>query len=766
MLSRPRRAACMKKRYCPLITAAIWIAAASAAQAQPAAPLPERVEIIGTTPVPGVDVAKDQIPANAQTLSEAELRRRQSLNLPDALNAGLASVNVNEVQGNPFQMDVNFRGFAASPLLGTPQGLSVYFDGVRVNEPFGDVVNWDLLPHAAIAGITLLPGSNPVFGLNTLGGALTVQTKSGLTHAGSELSLEGGSFGRRQVEASHGQRIGAASHLFVAASAFDEDGWRAYSPSRVRQLYAKAGTRIGALDVSLGLTHADNNLIGNGLLPQTLLDADRRHIYTRPDQTRTRMSMLALNAAYDVSASHRVSATAYLRRSRSATLNGDLNDEYDPPTVSEAGVENRTHTTQRASGIAVQSTHLWGAHRLTFGVSHDNARSAFQQTEAEGDLDATRAVEPEEEPELNAWIDGHTRTTSVYAQALFALRPDLQLTLSGRGNDTRVRTIDQGRLQLGLPTTLDAADRYRKFNPAVGLTWQARSDLTLYASAGQGNRAPSPIELGCSDPDNPCVLPNALQSDPPLRQVVARTLEIGARGQLMGSLRWNATAFRTVNTDDLLFISNGRAAGYFQNFGRTQRQGIELSLARKTGAFDWSLAYSLLDATYRSSACIVAEANSSAETSSACGGDDEIEIQPGDRIPGLSRHSLKLSADWQPNAAWRVGAALRAYSGQFVRGNENNQHASDGIDYFGPGRLPGYAVVDFTASWRPANRIEVFGRIANVFDRRYVSAGALGENAFAADGRLLAPAEWRNETFFGPGAPRAGWIGVRFSFDG
>ena len=87
------------------------------------------------------------------------------------------------MQSNPFQADINYRGYTASPLLGTPQGLSVYMDGVRLNQPFGDVVSWDLIPRLAIASTTLMPGSNPLFGLNTLGGALAIQTKDGRDHA-------------------------------------------------------------------------------------------------------------------------------------------------------------------------------------------------------------------------------------------------------------------------------------------------------------------------------------------------------------------------------------------------------------------------------------------------------------------------------------------------------------------------------------------------------------------------------------------------------
>ena len=491
---------------------------------------------------------KDQIPSNVQTLGDKRLRQAQSLNLPDAMTTLLPSANVNEVQGNPYQMDVNYRGFTASPLLGTPQGLSVFQDGVRINDPFGDVVNWDLVPRAALANLTLLPGSNPVFGLNTLGGALTLQTKSGDTHPGTEVELQAGSFRRFSGEVTHGRQLGETGHLFIAGSVFDEDGWREYSPSKVRQLFVKGGQHLGELSWSLSLTHANNDLIGNGPLPESMLEQNRKQVYTRPDQTRTKMTMLALNASYEVSATHQLAATAYVRRSHTATLNGDLNDDYDPPAVPEAGVENRTKTNQRGEGLALQSTHTLASQQLTVGVSIDRSRSDFEQTEAEGDLDATRAVIPTDDAEVDALISGKSRTASLYVHDLISLQPNLQLTLSGRYNDTRVSTVDDGRIQLGLPTTLDGEGRYRKFNPAAGLTWQASPSLTLFGSLSQGNRAPSPIELGCSDPANACVLPNALQSDPPLKQVVSRTLELGARGKLAPQLQWNAALFRTVNT--------------------------------------------------------------------------------------------------------------------------------------------------------------------------------------------------------------------------
>ncbi|MDO9314718.1 MAG: TonB-dependent receptor [Burkholderiaceae bacterium] len=724
------------------------------------------------TPLPGLGISKDHVPSNVQTLNDRKLKQAQSLNLPDALATQMPSVSVNEIQGNPYQLDVNYRGFTASPLLGTPQGLSVFLDGVRVNEPFGDTVNWDLIPKAALANITLLPGSNPLFGLNTLGGALSLQTKSGDTHPGTEIEVQAGSFGRRSLDLSHGQTIGENSHVFIAGSAFDEDGWRDFSPSKVRQLFGKFGQRDTDYSWDLSLNAADNRMIGNGLLPESLLKQNREGIYTRPDLTRNKMTMLSLNATARIDAQQQLAFTAYSRHTRTSTLNGDLNDDFEfgVDAADEAGVENRTRTRQRGEGLALQWTlarDLWRMpHRLTLGASHDRSRTRFAQTEAVGALSDTRGVIPLEEQELDALISGRTRTSSAYFTDLIELRSDLQLTLSGRYNDTRVRTIDRGRLLEDEPTDteLDGKGRYKKFNPAIGATWQVSPTLTAYGSYSQGNRAPSPIELGCSDPENACVLPNALQSDPPLKQVVSRTIEAGLRGSLPGDLRWNASVFRTVNKDDLLFISTGAATGYFSNFGRTLRKGVELGLSQQVGEVNWSVAYSYLRATYDSPACLVAEANSTAETSSRCTGQDEIEVRPGDRIPGQPKHNLKVNADWRVLPQWTVGAQVSAYASQYVRGNENNKHQPDGEEFNGKGKIGGYALVNLTTSVTLGGGWELFAKVTNVFDREVATAGALGENSFTGNGNELQAAV--AEQFVGPNAPRAGWIGLRLRFAG
>ena len=185
-----------------------------------------------------------------------------------------------------------------------------------------------------------------------------------------------------------------------------------------------------------------------------------------------------------------------------------------------------------------------------------------------------------------------------------------------------------------------------------------------------------------------------------------------------------------------------------------------------------------LRAEYASSACVLAENNSSRGQDAACTGagqDDEILVSSGDRIPGIPERSLKLSGRAQVTARWQLGGELVAYSGQYVRGNENNRHeAGDATDAFGStrtfegeGRTPGYAVVNLRTRYDLGQGWQVFARINNVFDRRYATGGALAENPFDAAGSFQTNADdWRRETFSAPGAPRAAWVGVNWRFAG
>jgi iron complex outermembrane receptor protein len=247
--------------------------------------------------------------------------------------------------------------------------------------------------------------------------------------------------------------------------------------------------------------------------------------------------------------------------------------------------------------------------------------------------------------------------------------------------------------------------------------------------------------------------------------VVARTVEIGLRGKSPGEVRWNAAAFRTDNTDDILFVGTSASAsrGFFQNFGRTRRQGTEVGFSGRTAGIEWQASYSYVRATFESRACVVSASNSTAGTSPRCAA-EQIEVIDGDRIPGIPLHNVKLNVFARPLERVAVGSTLTAYSSQYVRGNENNAHQADAAGFSGSGKLAGYAVLDLHASYDLGASWQLFARVTNVLNKDYASAGQLGRSAFDAQGRFIADADdWRREQFVGPGAARAGWIGLRYA---
>src|SRR2546422_9619195 len=486
------------------------------------------VEVIGVTPLPGFGVPAAQVPANVQAVTGADIMRQHPLNLSEFMSQRLSGVNVNENQSNPFQPDISYRGFAASPLLGTPQGISVYQDGVRINEPFGDTVNWDLIPTSAISTINLIPGSNPLFGLHTLGGALSIRTRSGAQYPGTQAQLYGGSFGRRAAEAQHGGTQGEFDY-FVSANGFREDGWRVQSPSDVRQLFAKLGWQDGTTDIDFSVTHAETDLGGNGLLPGSMAVTDPKLAYTLRDDTRNRMTLLSVNATRWLTSDALWSNVAYYRDSAKATRSGDVNQITDPRSSStvapyengdpHASSINRTNTDQRGYGFSTQLalTREREAERniLIAGAGFDHSASAFRQSYQLGDFGADRSATPTGSETDIVKLDGASGTASLYVTDTYSPDPQWHLTGSARYNRTTIRTTD--RLSPPLPPPAQGLNNdlvYTKLNPALGVSYTPRPSLGAYAGFSQGNRPPSPIELGCSDRASPCNLPNAMTSDP------------------------------------------------------------------------------------------------------------------------------------------------------------------------------------------------------------------------------------------------------------
>jgi iron complex outermembrane receptor protein len=747
--------------------------------ATPEAPPPPKPDsthetiVVGTTPIHGSGLPLEQVPANVRIGTGQELEEHHSLDLSSYLGETMGSVHLNDVQNNPLQPDLQYRGFLASPLLGAPQGLSIFLDGVRLNEPFGDTINWDLLPTNAIRSIDVMPGSNPVFGLNTLGGAISIETEDGFSAPGVDATLLYGSWNRKLVRASggtHNDRFG----LFAAAELFDEDGWRQLSPTSSERGFVAGSYRDGDSKLTLTLMAANTNLAGNGPAPIELLAVDRSAVFTAPDTTANQLLMATLRAERSLVPDISLSGTAFIRTNRTKTSNGDQHDwsactatpgnlcatdgnGMEVPILSSAGApvmfddaldaaENRTDTRQTGYGLAAQLAVnrplAARENHLFVGAEADQSRVRFRSSTTVGELDMNRNTIDEGffDPTSPIAVDSVTNDLGLYASDTFSPRPDLHLVVSGRFNLTSLSLRDQ----LGGDLTGDHG--FGHFNPAAGVSYQPRRWAGGYFSFSESNRAPTAMELTCASPTDPCRLPNAFLSDPPLAQVVAHTLEAGIRGSFHRPgrrLSYDLTAFQTVNDNDILFISSGMVAnqGYFANVGETRRQGIEGDLTGsqkigKASRIEWGLHYTLTDARFESPFTERSVTHPDATNGM-------IGVSSGARIPSIPLHMVKVAVTYVAGFGLTAGVNVVADSSQYYRGDEANRLPP----------IPGYVIVNARAEvhvWKP---LSVFALVDNIFNAQYASFGVLGDatNVFPSD---LDP------RFQGPGAPRAAWGGV------
>jgi len=729
------------------------------------------VEVVGTTPLPSVGVPISQVPSNIQATSAKTIGEQRSLDISEVLDKNFGSVTINDTVGNPYQPDVIYRGFTASPLLGTPQGLSVFVDGVRVNEPFGDIVNWDLIPANAIANINLIPGSNPLFGLNTLGGALSVHTKSGAENPGLSATLTGGSWGRRAFEFEAGGKKDQFDY-FVAGNIFHEDGWRDHSESDVKQLFTKVGWQDEKNNLDLSLMLADNQMKGIQGLPSEML-SNPKMAYSWPDHINNQMEMITLNGSHFITDDKLISGNVYYRHNRANGFNSNVNNNYQPDNTLPGydpvqGGNVLTTTDTDGFGGALQMTLLGDLaghqNQFTAGASADFGRTSFSSDTQVADVVGSQTVSvlPITAPQ-SVRLKARNDYYGLYGTDTFSFNDKLHMTLSGRYNvafvDLSGSSLDANNPCLNplvdlCPGDLNGTHRYSRFNPAVGLNFNPYKSLNFYGGYNEGMRAPSPIELACADPLHPCALPNAFGGDPDLQKVVSRTWEGGVRGRVGDNLNWNAGLFRTENSNDIAFIaSNASGSGYFQNVGKTLRQGVELGLNGKVEKFSFAANYSFIDATFQTPFSESSQSNSSNVLGN-------IQVNKGNFIPGVPKHTFKMRLGYQITPDWAVGSNIVTASSQYARGDENNQDAN--------GKIPGYTVVNFDTHYSVNSNWKLFAKVNNVFDKNYATFGLLGVNEFTGPGNTYTTniASWNNnDQFRTPAAPRAAWVGITYEFD-
>ena len=772
------------------------------------APFAQQVDVVAVSPLLGAPVNREIVAANVSVIASDELGARGAPALSSGLNERLGAVSLEDTTTNIFQPTLRFRGFTASPLLGLPQGIAVYQNGVRINEPFGDTVQFDLVPLFALDRLQLSAGAEPTFGLNALGGALALRLKNGFDNRGFRGELSGGSFGRFTGTAELGASWSPWA-VYLGATRFDESGWRLASDSEVTQAVADLGYRSGRMDAGVTVTFADTSLNGHGPAPVELLAVDRAAVFTFPDTTENRLVLTQGRLNVVVSPTWSVQLTGYYRDLDRRTLNGDeaefgvCDDDVLPPgapvttlcagagdddagepvaldaqaggdplvdvvtgrfiTTEDAGGDaafNRTNTQTQGYGAAFQTATTTAVGNrdnvLLFGAAADLATVDFTFNSELGTLRDDRSVAGSglfvgifgQAPDdlFNTAIDTENRAFGLYFSDTLSLSDRVHLTISGRYNDARIAILDR------LGTSLNGTHTFSRFNPAVGLVVQAADAISVFVRYAESNRAPTAAELSCADPNEPCRVPNAFISDPPLEQAVARSVEGGARGRASGAngqrVAWSATVYRTRIADDILFIASPelRGTGFFQNGGDTLRVGLDAELSGSIGRTDWFLSYGLVQATFESPLTLPSnETINDAATEAGT-----IAVAPGDRLPGIPRHSVKAGVGVALTSTWDVAVETILTSSRVFVGDEGNDQA----------QVDGYGLLNLRSSYQAADNVVLFLRVDNLLDTEYETFGVLAEIEIELE---EAPGA-ADPRFVSPGAPRSAFAGVRFQF--
>lgn len=711
--------------------------------------------VIGTTPLLGIGTPLSQVPANVQTIQAKSFEQQHGATLTDYLDKNLSGIDIAEAQGNPYQVDINYRGFTASPLLGTPQGLSVFLDSVRINEPFGDVVNWDLIPQTAIDKIQLIPGSHPAFGLNTLGGAIAISTKNGKTAPGGAAELGLGSWGRKTAQIEQGGAVGTNLDYYVTTNVANDNGWADHNASHVSQAFGKLRYTDADTTLSLSTGVANNDLQGTQTIPRSFL-VNPRQAYTFPDENLNSVAYLTLSGDHAFNDTTQLSGNVYFRHYRNTNVSSNINDDFgevDDGQVDDVqGSNAKSAVVADSYGASLQLSMLGKLegmpNQFVIGSAVDIVNTRYTASTQDAYFTASRATIGVGDfmPQTDAKM--HQVNAGLYFNDTLTLHPQWTVTLAGRYNGASVTIGDES----GMQPLLNGRHIFSRFNPALGINWNPGRRFAAYASYGEGMRAPTAIELACADPSAPCSLPNDFIADPALKPVISKTIEVGARGHLDTSTTWSAALYRTTLNDDIQFISSGgsNTMGFFQNVGQTRRQGFELAARTRWGPLELGFSYSYVDATYRSSWTENSPSNSSANARGL------VTVKPGNHIPGIPANTAKLRLDYAATPKWRIGSNLTYRSSIYARGDEDNQDVN--------GKIAGYFLVDLDTTYQITKQLQLFASVANLLNKQYASFGILGQNFFTGPNHTFDGNNPTNEQFIGPGAPRSFWVGLRYAW--
>jgi outer membrane receptor protein involved in Fe transport len=699
----------------PVLVALGLVVAGSAAAQVPdstradSVPILPPIEVVGTIlPFAGPNVSSG-IPARSASLDWTQIDATEPRQLPDVLQQ-LPGFNTYDDLGSAYKFNVQSRGFYSSPVVGLPQGLSVFVDGVRMNEPDAAEVNFDLLPLEHVKRVEVLSGNGTLLGRNSLGGAINLVTRRGeLGSLNGEVEATGGSYGAASIEGGLGKVTKNGLDYYVGGGYNREDGWRQKTKADQYQGFVNLGKLGQTSGIRLQSFYSHSYAQTAGSLPESVY-------LVNPDSNLSANDYEDLNSfqasllGYKQIGSGRGSFNIYYRNTKADRFNA--NQEDDPDTYGESRI-----------GV------FGGTADYRFVVPVTGASSLGLRFGADGSTSSTSVALYADSTKFGGGMLQTTDVDSpVWDLAGFALADFNvgRVTFSGGFRYDYVKAPFYNRLDSDRDTT----QVFQRFNPRFGVDVNAGGGFSVFGSVGTGFRAPAVIEIACADPEEPCPLPFALGDDPPIKPVTTTSYEVGAR-YLKGRIALDASMYRTdVKNDIYLFPSEDEVAGstiegYFGNIDKTRREGLEASARYYLGQHYFYANYAWTRATFQSEAEIFSIREEF---------DEENEVEPGDKLPLVPEHQVKAGVSLRFPVGFRGGADVRYIGQQWLRGDEANVTTP----------LDGYFVADARVGWE-WNGWEIAGIVTNLFNKKYASFGTFNINQGGGDvlERFLTPGQVR-----------------------
>ncbi|MEO8140952.1 MAG: TonB-dependent receptor [Gemmatimonadota bacterium] len=647
------------------------------------------IEVVGSILAPTGPTVGSGVPARITIISRDQIEASEPRQLSDLL-VGQAGISSYDDLGGSYKMSISTRGFFASPVVGLPQGISVFLDGIRQNEPDAAQVNFDLLPMEHVTRVEILSGTSSLLGRNSLGGAINLVTNSGGGPPRGELEVSGGNYKTFGTDASVSGSLNHGKWSYYAGGGYDrEDGWRQVTGAEQYNGFFNLGRLTQTWGIRLQGYGAKSRARTAGSLPLSVFN-------TRPDSNLSAGDLEDLNnlqlavSGYRKSAGGQSSASAFVRRHRADRFN--VNQAADPDNLGKS--RNRM--------IGASADYRWQVGQaLGIRIGSEGSTS---QTAVELFADSSKFGGPTTQ---TTFVKSPTWDVAGYALAdLTAGR--VTFSAGARYDYVRIPFHNQ------LDSSRDTSSSYSRLSPKGGVTLDAGGGLSLYGSVGGAFRAPAVIELACADETAPCPLPFALGDDPPIKPVRATTFEVGGK-LVVGQAILSASAYRTNVRDDIILAGSDSAPsgstidGFFTNLAKTRRQGVELSAQLfLNGGHSLYANYAYTDATFESSADIFSIRED-------FGGNNRVT--PGDKMPLVPAHQVKFGGSFKLPAGFYTGMDGRYIGSQYLRGDEANNEP----------KLDGYFLTDARLGWHDRGwEVVLVGN--NIFQNKSATFGTFNVN--------------------------------------